>query len=66
LAPGATRSGEGNPGFVEIASADPMVQAAFSTSGLSIHFRDGIRIEVFPDTDRDFLAWVLQELRKPA
>jgi hypothetical protein len=34
------------------------------TDGLSIRLRDGLRIEVQPETDRDLLVWVLTLLRR--
>lgn len=61
---GTAVDGERFPGFVEIPSPAPMGQAV--APGLSIHFPDGISIEVLPTTDRILLEWVFALLRKPA
>jgi hypothetical protein len=64
LQDGTTR--DGTVGFVEVPSNDRRGSGASSKRGFSIHFPEGSSIEVFPETDRDLLAWLLNELRKPA
>jgi hypothetical protein len=62
-----------NQGFVEVSSVSKRVSKmmpegnpvkAFSQSyGVLLHFSGGVSIEIYPDTNRDTIAWIVEMLR---
>ena len=58
------------PSVVEVLSKRKLVQrpeiSLGQTQGLLLHFSNDISIEIFPDTDRDTAAWIIEMLQRRA